>query len=64
MFAKSSGIILDPAGFTIGDFNSFKEFIGVKMAWPKYKETHVIGITLLSHDLIIKIFTNKIVIVN
>ena len=32
MFAKSSGIILDPAGFTIGDFNTFKEFIGAKMA--------------------------------
>ncbi len=28
MFAKSSGIILDPAGFTIGDFSTFKEFIG------------------------------------
>ncbi|MBE5979170.1 MAG: YcxB family protein [Paenibacillaceae bacterium] len=27
MFSKSSGIILDPAGFTIGDFNAFKEFI-------------------------------------
>ncbi|MTK07851.1 MAG: YcxB family protein [Hungatella sp.] len=32
MFAKSSGIILDPAGFTIGDFNSFKEFIKAKTA--------------------------------
>jgi hypothetical protein len=30
MFAKSNGIILDPAGFTIGDFNTFKEFIGTK----------------------------------
>lgn len=27
MFAKSSGIIIDPNGFTIGDFNAFKEFI-------------------------------------
>ena len=32
MFAKSSGIILDPGGFTIGDFNAFKEFMGAKIA--------------------------------
>lgn len=30
MFARSSGIILDPSGFTIGDFNTFKEFIRTK----------------------------------
>ena len=32
MFAKSSGIILDPAGFTTGDLNTFKEFIRTKVA--------------------------------
>lgn len=30
MFTKNSGIIIDPNGFTIGDFSDFKEFISRK----------------------------------
>lgn len=30
MFAKGSGIMIDPAGFTKGDFHGFKEFIQLK----------------------------------
>lgn len=30
MFAKNSGIIIDPEGFVIGDFCDFKEFISKK----------------------------------